>query len=1067
MDFWLNLFDTSDFPPRWHCGSWTAAHGWLHILSDLGVWSAYFTIPCILAFFILRRTDLPFRRIFLLFAAFILFCGTTHLMEAIIFWWPAYRLAGLIKLMTAAVSWGTIIALVQVAPKALSMRSPEELEREVAARKAAEAALQQTNTELEERIQERTAQLQAERDWFSTTLTSIGDAVITTDRDARVTMLNPVAARLTGWEHEHALGVPLESVFQTINEDTRSQVENPVQQALQTGMIVGLANHTILVAKDGIERNIDDSAAPIKDAAGNITGAVLIFRDITERREAERSIRTLNNELRQRVAELQSVLDAAPAAIWIAQDRECRHVIGNRLADKLLGVSAGTDVSLAGTSQPSDHQRDGASLDASGLPLQKCITLDSPVWHEEFDLSSGDGMSVKMLGNAVPIRDTQGVRGAVAVCMDITDLKQTEAELRRQRELLTRITDNATTAIFVTDELGRCSFMNPAAEALTGFGFAEADGRSLHDLVHHARQDGSRYPSSECSIQQAVREHREIRSHEDFFIHKDGSPFPVMCNARPIFQEGQAIGTVLEVLDLTQEKLAAQLLHDSEARFIQLADAIPQLAWMARPDGHIDWYNTRWYEYTGTTFEDMESWGWRSVHDPQVLPQVIEKWQDCLATGTPLDMVFPLRGKDGKLRPFLSRAMPFHNDHGEIVCWFGTNTDISEQQRMQEELRQVASQLSEADRRKDEFLATLSHELRNPLAPIRTGLEVMKVAKHEPETLEEVRSMMERQTQQLITLVDDLLDVSRITRGRLELKKCRVKLADVVQSAVEASKPFIDAAGHRLTLDIPKHPIYLEADPHRLAQVLSNLLNNAAKYTPDGGDIFFSANRHDDSIVISVRDSGVGIQPEMLERIFEMFAQIDHPSQKSYTGLGIGLTLVKSLVEMHGGSVSVRSDGPSQGSEFSIRLPILTQQPDDDTPPVETPEPTPAKVRRRVLVVDDNKAASEMLSLVVKMLGNEVRTADDGEQALEVAAEFLPDVVLMDLGMPKMSGYEAARRLREQPWGQEMLLVALTGWGQAEDKQRTKAAGFDHHLVKPAEPSDLQRLFAEARGNSK
>ncbi len=377
-----------------------------------------------------------------------------------------------------------------------------------------------------------------------------------------------------------------------------------------------------------------------------------------------------------------------------------------------------------------------------------------------------------------------------------------------------------------------------------------------------------------------------------------------------------------------------------------------------------------------------------------------------------------------------------------------------------ERLRELADRLSEADRRKDEFLATLAHELRNPLAPIRTGLEVMKLAKDDPATIEEIRCTMERQTNQLVMLVDDLLDVSRISKGKLELRKCRVKLADVVQSAVEASRPFIVEFNHELTVAIPEQPIFLDADPNRLAQVLSNLLNNSTKYTPEGGRIRLSSEQQGSDVVISVEDNGLGIPSTMLERIFEMFAQIDRPHEKGYTGLGIGLSLVKSLVEMHAGRIEVYSEGTGKGSVFSVRLPILHEPSGEDCAPSHS-DGSPQKTtnKRKVLVVDDNKAAATMLSMVVRMLGNDVRKAHDGKEGIEVAEEFMPDVILMDIGMPKMNGYDAARHIRRQPWSNGMMLVALTGWGQEEDKIKTKDAGFDHHLVKPAEPAAIQNLL--------
>jgi CheY-like chemotaxis protein len=366
--------------------------------------------------------------------------------------------------------------------------------------------------------------------------------------------------------------------------------------------------------------------------------------------------------------------------------------------------------------------------------------------------------------------------------------------------------------------------------------------------------------------------------------------------------------------------------------------------------------------------------------------------------------------------------------------------------------------LREADRRKDEFIAILAHELRNPLAPIRAGLDLLKMTG--ADRLEQVRDMLDRQTLQLIRLVDDLLDVSHIASGRLELRRSLVTVTDVVQGAVEASQPLVSQAGHELIVDLPAEDIVLDGDPHRLTQILSNLLNNATKYTPRGGCIRVSAEPQQDEIAIVVRDSGIGIPAEMREAIFEMFAQVRHPSEPGHAGLGIGLTLARSLVHLHGGRIEVHSEGAGRGAEFRVRLPLTVAAADAGAAGPPGVASTSAG-RHRVLIVDDNRAAVEMLSRVVALLGQDVRTAGDGDEAVQVAAAFRPHIVLMDIGMPTMNGLEAARLIRAQPWGRSMRLVALTGWGQAGDRRRTREAGFDHHVVKPARMSDLRRVLAE------
>ncbi|MGH7710041.1 MAG: ATP-binding protein [Gemmatimonadaceae bacterium] len=373
-------------------------------------------------------------------------------------------------------------------------------------------------------------------------------------------------------------------------------------------------------------------------------------------------------------------------------------------------------------------------------------------------------------------------------------------------------------------------------------------------------------------------------------------------------------------------------------------------------------------------------------------------------------------------------------------------------------------ELKHADRRKDEFLATLAHELRNPLAPIRNSLHIMRLA---PDTgaAEQARSMMERQLGQMVRLIDDLLDVSRITRGKLELRKERVELAAVVSMAVDTTRPLIEAAGHALTITLPPEPIYLDADPMRLAQVFSNLLNNAAKYMDRGGRIWLTAAPNGSDVVLSVRDAGIGIPAEALPSVFDIFIQLDHAREKSQGGLGIGLTLVKRLIEMHGGSVTAQSEGVGNGSEFIARLPIAERR---QLPRVVSKEQRIAArdAGYRILIADDNRDAADSLSMMLRLMGNEVRTVHDGAEAIKEAATFRPDVALLDIGMPRLDGYEVARSIRNQRWGASMRLVALTGWGQDEDKRRAIEAGFDKHFTKPVNPESLGQLIKELHASS-
>jgi len=380
-------------------------------------------------------------------------------------------------------------------------------------------------------------------------------------------------------------------------------------------------------------------------------------------------------------------------------------------------------------------------------------------------------------------------------------------------------------------------------------------------------------------------------------------------------------------------------------------------------------------------------------------------------------------------------------------------------------LRAQSERLRDSDRRKDEFLATLAHELRNPLAPIRNALQIIHLAGNNGPAVEQARLMMERQIGQMVRLIDDLLDVSRISRGKLELRRERVELASVIKSAMDTAQPLISAAGHELTLSVTPQAIYLDADPVRLAQIFSNLLNNAAKYMERGGHIWLTVTRGEREVIVTVRDAGIGIPADALPTIFDMFTQVDRSLEKSQGGLGIGLTLVRQLVAMHGGNVEARSEGQGKGAEFVVRLPMASVVPLRSSAS-DQGEQRACTGACRILVADDNRDAAESMSAVLRLMGNEVRTVNDGMRAVEEAAAFRPDIILLDIGMPRLNGYDAARRIRAEPWGKNIVVVALTGWGQEEDKRLAFEAGFDRHFTKPVDPADLERLIAGLRSRS-
>jgi signal transduction histidine kinase len=377
-----------------------------------------------------------------------------------------------------------------------------------------------------------------------------------------------------------------------------------------------------------------------------------------------------------------------------------------------------------------------------------------------------------------------------------------------------------------------------------------------------------------------------------------------------------------------------------------------------------------------------------------------------------------------------------------------------------DELKARSNALEEADRRKDEFLATLAHELRNPLAPIRHGLDILRKSPDNAHATE-IREMMDRQLGHLVRLIDDLLDVSRVSQGKIELRKERIQAAEVVRSALESSQPLIDAARHSLTVDMPPEPIWLDADLTRLAQVVGNLLNNAAKYTPDGGRIGVSLRTEGGDAVIAVSDNGLGIPAGMQSKVFELFTQIAHHTDRAKGGLGIGLALVKQLVAMHDGSVRAESSGPGLGCVFTVRIPLAVDTADTQSQTARLADQTAATPRLKVLVVDDNVEVAQTVGWMLEEIGHQYRLVHDGRQALQAAHEFRPDAILLDIGLPVMDGYAVCRAFRQDDLFKNALIIAQTGWGQQRDRTLASEARFDHHLVKPVEYDDLERILAE------
>nr|WP_303652856.1 PAS domain-containing protein [Paludisphaera mucosa] len=577
--------------------------------------------------------------------------------------------------------------------------------------------------------------------------------------------------------------------------------------------------------------------------------------------------------------------------------------------------------------------------------------------------------------------------------------------------------------------------------------FPEVEGQGFFELLDQVHRSGDPFVGKEMPIMLRRRDTGATEKRMLNFVYQ------------PTYEaDGEISGLFVHGVDVTDMVNAREAVRDSEARFRQLADAMPQAVWAAKADGTIDYFNRKWREYGSYPEGVLGDARWARIIHPDDLERTRAAWQESVRTGRPFEIEYRLRrSADGRHRWHLGRALPIEDSRGRIVRWFGTNTDVDDVKRLSEALKQ-------ADRRKDEFLATLAHELRNPLAPIRNGLQILGFKPPEDLAAGTI-DMMTRQLGHMVHLIDDLMDVARVGSGKITLRRTRVTLQSVAAGAIEASRQIIDASGHTLTAAIPPEPIPLDADPTRLTQVIANLLNNAAKYTEHGGRIELTVRREGGEAVVSVRDTGVGIDPEMLPRVFDMFTQVDGSLGRSQGGLGIGLTIVKRLVEMHGGRIEARSDGAGRGSEFVVHLPlaagaveaVAADGPGDGRPDREG-RGAPGAIR--VLVVDDNRDSANSLSRLLSLDRHDVHTAYDGAQALAEASAFPPDLILLDLGLPDRNGYEVAAELRANPDFRETMIIALTGWGQPEDRRRTREAGFDHHLVKPVDVEILRSILA-------
>jgi PAS domain S-box-containing protein len=796
------------------------------------------------------------------------------------------------------------------------------------------------------------------------------------------------------------------------------------------GAVIGLANHTVLISKDGTCIPIDDSAAPIREHGGPLLGVVLVFRNVSEQRAAQYA-----------KARLAAIVESSGDAI-ISKNLQGVIQSWNGGAKRLFGYEPeeiiGKPVTLLIPEDRIAEEEEILERLRAGQAFERFETVRL----------AKDGRRVSVSLNVSPIKDSEGkVIGASKTIHEITDIVAAREALVREKELLATTLASIGDGVIVTDNQGRVSFLNGEAERLTGWSNAEAAGRPLPDVFRIV--DENTRQTVESPVDKVLRIGTVVGlANHTILITKDGCEVAIDDSGAPIRHPGgQILGVVLVFRNFSEQRQREQRLAE-QARLLDLGvDAI----FVRDMEDRITFWNKGAQESYG--YSASEATG-RITHEllQTEFSEPLERINEALHHDGRWSGELVHMRRDGTRITVNSRWALERDAHGRSISILETNNDISDRKQAEEALRA-------ADRHKNQFLATLAHELRNPLAPISNSLQILRLASDDRTAVEQALGTMERQVGQMVRLVDDLLDVARISRGRIELRKERIELASVVHQAVEICRPLAESLKHEVSVTLPVEPIYLHADPVRLAQVLSNLLNNACRYTEPGGRIWLSAKRQKSDVLVSVKDTGIGIPPDMLPHIFEIFTQVDQTLERAHGGLGIGLTLVKQLVDLHQGKVEALSDGPGLGSEFVVILPVVVQMYAQDK--AKTPVATQPMIARRVLVADDNRDSAQSLAILLKTIGQEAHLAYDGLEALNAAEKLRPEIALLDIGMPKLNGYDVARRIREQPWGKNVVLVALTGWGQEEDKRRSRAAGFDHHMVKPAEYGALVKLLAE------
>jgi len=745
-----------------------------------------------------------------------------------------------------------------------------------------------------------------------------------------------------------------------------------------------------------------------------------------------------NNQL------FRSVAEASPNGVFLT-DPAGQILFANRRLLDLLGMAAG-DIDEEQAWRERFHLEDRDRADRAwreGIENRRAWSYECRVAGAENDLKW-----IRVIGYP-HYTDGGGLLGFCGSVEDITERIGNEATARKNEQRWRRLVDSKLFGVVITNE-ERVLDANQVYLDIIGYSAAE-----LHaGKILRANLTPAEFKPLDVRGLQELFTTGSAMPYEKEYQRRDGTRVPVLIGSTTLTEE--PLTWIGFVVDLTEQRRTQWALRENEEQFRALTKASPVFLFTMQPSGECTYASEYYYELTGRPAGAAEGVGWFEAINPADLTQLNEAWDEARATGTPMEVEYRLRRADGIYRWFKARAIPVRNETGAIAAWYGGSIDIHNQKEVEDALR-------EADRRKDEFLAMLAHELRNPLAPIVNSIALVEDLAMPDARLTAARKVVERQVRNLTRIVDDLLDVTRITTGKIRLRKAPVPVTRATEEAVESVRPQIEARKHRIEISLPDSPLAIDGDAVRVMQILLNLLDNAAKYTPVGGTIAVRVEREDREVAIHVRDNGIGIAPELLPYVFDLFTQAERTPDRSSGGLGIGLTVVRKLVELHGGRVEAFSEGLGRGSEFVVKLP-LTEDTDTQAASVEARNggrPVAAHRGRRVLVVDDNIDHIESLCALLEMSGFEVASANDGRGAFEAIGSFRPQVMLLDIGLPDLDGYTIAKRIRQMPEGRDIVLIAVTGYNRTDDRERSVAAGFNHHLVKPVDFEQLVALLAE------